>query len=185
MNTDQPIEIPLNKTKLIMMLVASIVFVAIGFWFVFSPPVINNSFWGNPTRLMIIGYASILFFGICTIALAKKLPDTKPGLIIDNKYLFDNSSALSVGEIPWEDIEHISVMEVQKQKMLMVEVRNPEEYIDRQPNFLKRKAMTMNYRMYGTPISITTNGLKIPFPELLDLLNKKYQEFRAGDIKNV
>ncbi len=182
MNTDQRIEIPLSKTKLIMMLVGSIVFVAIGFWFVFSPPVINNVFWGDPTKLMIIGFASILFFGIVAIALAKKLPDTKPGLILDKEYLFDNSGALSVGEIPWKDIEHISVMEVQKQKLLMVEVKNPEEYIERQPNFLKRKAMTMNYRMYGTPISITTNGLKIPFQELIDLLNKKYQDYRELDV---
>lgn len=183
MDTGQRIEIALSKNKLIMMLAGSIVFVVIGFWFAFSPPVINNSFWGDPTKLKIIGYASILFFGILAIALAKKLPDTKPGLIIDTEYLYDNSGALSVGEIPWSDIEHISVMEVQKQKLLMVEVRNPEEYIERQPNFLKRKAMAMNYRMYGTPISITTNGLKISFQELLDLLNKKYQDFREGDLK--
>lgn len=33
--------------------------------------------------------------------------------------------------------------------------------------------MQMNYKMYGTPLSITSNGLKISFDELLSTLTDK------------
>ena len=99
------IEIPLNKSKLVMMLAGSIAFVAIGFWFVINPPEIKNAYWGNPTRLAVIGYAAIVFFGIVAYVLMRKLPDTKPGLIIDETGLTDNSGGLSAGHIEWSDIE--------------------------------------------------------------------------------
>ncbi|HWJ29515.1 MAG TPA: STM3941 family protein [Flavisolibacter sp.] len=176
MNTEQRIEIPLNKTKILVMLLGALMFVAIGIWFVVDPPEIDNSYWGNPTRLAIAGYAAIAFFGICAAYFISKLPDKKPGLIIDETGLIDNSSGIAAGHILWTDIENISALEIHKQRLVMLEVRNPQDYIDRQKNFLKRKSMAMNYKMYGTPLSISANGLKIPFPELLGIITRKLQE---------
>lgn len=178
MNTGERIEIPLSKAKLVMMLSAALAFVAMGCWFVIDPPAIRNAFWGNPTRLAMLGYASIFFFGLCAGVLIRKLPDKKPGLIIDDTGLIDNSGGLSAGRILWADIINISVLEIQRQKLLMLEVRNPEEYISRQRSLFKRKGMELNHKMYGTPLSITANGLKVPFAELLDLLTRKLEEKR-------
>jgi hypothetical protein len=180
MKTKQRIEIPLSKSKIIMMLISALVFVAIGLWFVIAPPQIKNSYWGNPTRIAIAGYASIIFFGLCAAHFIRKLPDTNPGLIIDNTGLLDNSGALSAGRILWEDIENISVLQMHKQKLLMLEVKNPQDYIDRQKSLLKRKGMELNYKMYGTPLSITANGLKMPFQELFTLVSQKFQETRTN-----
>jgi hypothetical protein len=180
MNTEQRIEIPLNKSKIVMMLIGASAFVAIGLWFVIAPPEIKNSYWGNPTRLAFAGYASIFFFGLCAAFFIRKLPDTKPGLIIENTGLIDNSGALSAGQILWEDIVNISVLEMHKQKLLMLEVKNPQVYINRQSGLLKRKGMELNYKMYGTPLSITANGLKMPFEELYTLVSQKFQETRTN-----
>jgi hypothetical protein len=97
------------------------------------------------------------FIGILATALAKKLPDPKPGLIIDNEYLFDNSGALSVGEIPWRDIEHISVMEIQKQKMLMVEVKNI-------PGFQGERSISIRNQRVFIQFTIPLPLQKILFP---------------------
>ena len=175
-NSEQTIEIPLNKTKIVMMLIGTLIFVVIGFWFVIAPPKIDNSFWGNPTKLTILGYASILFFGLCAYFFSRKLPDNKPGLIIDDTALIDNSGALSAGRILWSDIEDISVMQIQKQKMIMIYLRNPQEYIGRQTSFLKRKGMQLSYKSYGTPVSITSTGLKTSFDELYGVITHKFQE---------
>jgi hypothetical protein len=180
MTTEQRIEIPLSKSKLILMLIGALVFVAIGFWFIIAPPQIDNSYWGNPTKITIAGYASIIFFGLCAVVLIRKLPDTKPGLIIDSTGLTDNSSGLSAGHILWIDIENISVLEIHKQKLLMLEVKNPQDYIDRQNSLFKRKGMELNYKMYGTPLSLTANGLKISFQELFALVTQKFQETRTN-----
>lgn len=164
------IEIALSKKKIILMFVGALAFVAIGLWFVISPPTISNSYWGNPTKMAIVGYASILFFGPCAFALIKKLPDNKPGLIIDQIGFTDNSSGVSAGQVLWSDIENLSVLEVHGQKIIMLQVTNPQEYIHKQTSGFKRKMMQLNYKMYGTPLSITSNGLKISFDELLSTL---------------
>jgi hypothetical protein len=169
--TTGQIEIPLSKKKLILMLIGSIGFVAAGLWFVIKPPAISNPFFGNPTVILVTGIASILFFGLCAIYIARKLPDNKPGLIIDNIGLTDNSSGVSAGQILWSDIENISVIEIHRQKLIMLQVKNPQDYIDKQTSGIKRKMMQMNFNMYGTPLSITSNALQINFDELLNILN--------------
>ena len=172
------IEIALSKKKIFLMLLGALAFVAIGLWFVISPPTISNSFWGNPTKIAIAGYASIIFFGLCAFVLIKKLPDNKPGLIIDQTGLTDNSSGVSAGQIFWSDIENISVIEIHRQKLIMLQVTNPQDYIDKQTSSFKRKMMQLNYKMYGTPLSITSNGLKVSFDELLSTLTDKFNAAR-------
>ena len=174
----QTIEIALSKKKIFFMLMGALAFVAIGLWFVISPPTISNSYWGNPTKIAIAGYASIVFFGLCAFVLIKKLPDNKPGLIIDQTGLTDNSSGVSAGQILWTDIENISVIEIHSQKLIMLQVTNPQDYIDKQTSSFKRKMMQLNYKMYGTPLSITSNGLKISFDELLSTLTDKLNAAR-------
>lgn len=176
MKTEERIEIPLSKSKMVMMLIGATTFVAIGLWFVIAPPEIKNSYWGDPTKMVIVGYASILLFGFCAIFFVRKLPDAKPGLIIDSTGLTDNSGALAAGQILWADIVNVTVLEMHKQRLLMLEVKNPQEYIDRQNSLLKRKGMQLNYKMYGTPISITANALKMGFQELYSLVTQKFQE---------
>jgi hypothetical protein len=117
------------------------------------------------------GIASILFFGLCAVYIARKLPDNKPGLILDKIGLTDNSSGVSAGQILWSDIENISVIEIHRQKLIMLHVKNPQDYIDKQTSSFKRKMMQMNLNMYETPLSITSNSLQIKFDELLNILN--------------
>lgn len=172
------IEIPLSKKKIILMLVGSIAFVMIGLWFVIAPPTISNPFFGNPTRLLILGIVAILFFGVLAVFFARKLRDSKPGLVISDLGLTDNSSGVSAGLILWSDIVDLSVIEIQQQKLIMLVVKNPQEYIDRQKSGFKRKLMQMNHNMYGTPLSITSNSLQIKFDELLNILSDRLQAER-------
>lgn len=167
------IEIPLSKKKILLILLFSIVFAAIGFWFVIEPPTIKNPVFGNPLLISVLGYATIIFSVIGTFFCIRKLPDTKPGLIIDNEGFTDNSSGVSGGLVLWKDIENISIFEMRRQKLIMLEVNNPEEYINRQTNGFKRKLMAMNHKMYGTPLSISANALEISFEDLLAILSEK------------
>ena len=176
--SEQRIEIPLSKSKIVLMTLGALTFVAFGLWFVIAPPTIENSFWGNPTKVVIAGYASIVFFGLCAFFLIRKLPDNKPGLIIDDIGLIDNSSGLSAGHILWSDIENISVIEIHRQKLIMLQVKNPQNYIDRQTSVIKRKGMELNNKMYGTPLSLTSNGLKTSFDDLMKILTVKLHASR-------
>ena len=176
MTTNLPITIPLSKGKLLLSTLGAFAFVAIGFWFVMAPPSRTGSSLES-TLLMVLGLVAILFFGGIAMLVIRKLFDSRPGLIINEQGLMDNSGGLSAGQILWTDIEDISVLQIQRQRLILVFVKNHQDYIDRQSNGWKRKLMTMNYRQYGTPLSISTNGLKISFDELVEILKQHLATF--------
>jgi hypothetical protein len=173
-NAPEQIEIPLSKKKLILSLVGSIAFVAIGLWLIIN----HQEFGDNPTLVFVVGLASVLFFGLCSVYIARKLPDNKPGLIIDNIALTDNSSAVPAGQILWSDIEDISVIRIHTQKLIKLQVKNPQKYINKQTSWLKRKIMQMNLSMFGTPIIISSVSLQVKFNDLLKILYEKLNASR-------
>lgn len=169
------IEIPLSKKKLVLMLAGSIGFVAAGIWFLLNPPKINNALFGNPTFILVVSIAAILFFGLIVVYIIRKLPDNSPGLIIDQLGITDNSGGLAAGQILWTDIENISVFEINRQKLILLQVKNPEDYINRQSSAFKRKLMRINFNSYGSPVTISANSLQIGFNELLSILTNQFQ----------
>lgn len=179
MKTTEHIEIPLSKGKLTKMLIGSIAFVALGLWFVISPPTIKNRIFINPILILVVGIASILFFGLCAVMIFRKLQDNKAGLIIDKVGITDNASGISAGSIPWNDIKEIKTLRVMNQKFLMILVYNPTDYIGRQTNVIKRKGAEMNYKNYGSPISISANSLKCNFDELRIILQNHLDKYKT------
>ena len=179
MTQNEQIEIPLSKKKMTLTLLGSVIFVGIGTWFLINPPKINNPILGNPTVIFIAGLASILFFGLAAVTVFRKLSDKNAGLIINRQGIIDNSSGVSAGLVLWTDIEKIKISQVMGQKFLMFMVKNPQEYLDKATNPLKRKGMEMNYRSYGSPISISANSLQTNFDELYNLLTEKLKEHKS------
>ena len=170
------IEISLNKKKIGLLLGFALVMFSIGCWIVFGNPSNENASQFNSTKLLIAGYAAILLFGFGIISLSKKLFDKTPGLVIDNNGITDNAGALAGGLVLWSDIENISKFQVKAQDFLLIQVKNPDYYIDRQASTLKRKAMSLNKRLYGTPIFISANTLNIDFQELFQLVNSRLHQ---------
>jgi len=179
MTNEEQIEIPLSKTKMTLTFIGSLIFVGLGIWFLVNPPKISNPILGNPTTIFIIGIASIVFFGLVAITIFRKFSDKKAGLIINKQGIIDNSSGVSAGEIPWTDIQEITISQVMNQKFLMIIVKNPQEYIDKVTSPIKRNAMKMNYKSYGSPISISSNALKTDFDKLQKLINEKMNEYKS------
>ncbi len=179
MTQDEQIEIPLSKKKMLLTLFGAIIFVGLGLWFLINPPKISNLIFGNPTLIFIVGLASIIFFGLVAITIFRKFSDKKPGLIINRKGITDNSSGVSAGLIPWTDIKEIKISQVMSQKFLMFIVSNPQDYLDKVTNPLKRNAMKMNYKTYGSPISISSNALQTNFEDLQKLLLDKMNEYKS------
>lgn len=87
MNTIPQVKIQLSKTKLTVMLLASITFVAIGIWMVTKQPATDHLIFDHQIFLLIFGPANILFFGLADSILLKKLKDKNPGLIVSLKVL--------------------------------------------------------------------------------------------------
>lgn len=170
------IEIPLSKAKVVRALFISVVLVALGLWLVIARPQTGNPVLGNPVLIVVVGLASMLFFGMGIIVLIRKLNDKRPGLVITGEGIMDNASGVAAGVIPWSEIEEIKVARVMSQQFLMLIVKHPQQYIQRQTNAIKRKGMELNYKNYGSPVSISAASLKIGFKELETLLRENWEK---------
>ncbi|HEV2764159.1 MAG TPA: STM3941 family protein [Pyrinomonadaceae bacterium] len=180
-STDEKI-IELSRKKLGLLLLGACVFVALGAWLLSLDEASIRSqrgfllFFNDPTYARVLGLLSIVFFGICGLFAFKKLFDKKPGLVFNNFGIVDNASGVAAGLIPWSEVVGSEVFEIQKQKMLIIKVSDPQKYIER-GGALRRTLNKANYKMCGSPIAIPSNALKINFSELLSLFNQYQRKY--------
>jgi hypothetical protein len=181
MNTVNEKIIELSKTKVLLLIIGSCAFVAMGLWMLQmdSAEIEAQRRFNSPLIVHGIGGLSVVFFGMCGAFGIKKLFDKKPGLVLSSAGIFDNSSGVAAGLIPWSEIAGFSVVEMQKQKILIVVVVDPEKYI-KIGGSLKRMLSRANLKMCGSPIAITSNSLKIGFDELLDSCNQYLAMYRKN-----
>ena len=175
----ETIEIPISKNKLILGIVGSIMFVILGMWLFTNSTEFKNysmRLLRNPMVIKSVGIIGMMFFGATGIYGIRKLFDKKVGLIIDKNGITDNSNASSIGLIEWKDITEIKTEQVMSTKFLLIKVKNPEEYIEKAKNGMKARLMKTNKKMYGTPLSITSNTLKYDFNKLEKLIQTEFEK---------
>lgn len=123
------IKISLSKKKILLLFFGALIIVIIGIWFLLEPEQFLSIRRTNETLIQAVGISAIIFFGFCAVFAFKKLFDKKYGLIINENGIVDNSNATSVGLIKWTDIAGIRTEQVYSQNFIMLDVKNPEEYI--------------------------------------------------------
>jgi hypothetical protein len=174
---DDELVIELSKSKVILMILGSFAFVAAGYWlFSMDAAAIVKEIHRNPLFVHSVGIVSMVFFSLTGIIGIRKLFDKKPGLVLNSAGIIDNSSGLAAGFIPWSKITGGEIYEIRRQKMLIIKVRNPEEFIQR-GNVLRQAMVRMGSKMSGSPIAITSNTLKIDFPKLLSTFEQYHRKY--------
>ncbi|HUR11518.1 MAG TPA: STM3941 family protein [Flavitalea sp.] len=182
-NGSNKIEIAVSKSKLTKLLIVSILFLSGGLWMIVSNPDTSNALFNNPFVKALASYGATIMGLIGIYFFSRKLFDNKPGLVIDENGIYENTSIFNFGLIPWSDISHIYGSAVQasiasKQHFITIGLFNPEKYISREKNLLKRKLLSANAGSYGSPIHISANGLKTNSDELLKLLIEEYAKHK-------
>ena len=152
---------PLGKGKLMLGLAGSIMFVLLGVGLIFVVAPDQTTF--HPMLVKGIGAAGMLFFGATGVFSFRKMFDPKPGLILDADGITDHTNASSIGLIEWRDITAVRVSQVMSTRFLLIDVQDPEKYVNKAENAVQSRLMRANLGMYGTPLSITSNSLKADF----------------------
>ncbi|SHN40441.1 STM3941 family protein [Chitinophaga sp. CF418] len=173
MTTGEIIEIPSSKKKLIKTLIGGIFLFAGSIWMLVSDHVSTNFLLRLPYVKNSIAIAGIVFFGGAFFVMVKKISSKKPGLIISDEGITYGVATANPWLVPWSDIEEVVSTVVMRQEFLTLIVRNPEEYIARQSNFLLRKTMQLNFKSYGSPIQIPINHLKVSPAEVKSMIATK------------
>lgn len=168
------IEIPFSKQKILLLLIGAVGFVTLGILFIIYSETLETRLLSSDL-IRVAGIAAIVFFGVCFVFIAMKLLDQKTGLTIDENGITDHSNATSVGLIEWKDITRIETIKVESTSILILQTNQPEKYISRARNWLSKRAMKANYKMYGSPISIISGSLKIKFNDLERLISEEFE----------
>lgn len=168
-------EIQLSKKKISLLIVGALVFVLLGAVAAIYPNRLVSVIFRSLELIRIVGIFSLVFFGVCLLFLIKHFINNKPGLIINEEGITDNTNATSVGLIKWNDITGIEKVQVLSSKILIILIDNPDDYIIRARNFISKKAMEANHKKYGSPISIISNSLKIDFEEMEELILREWE----------
>lgn len=186
MTANEKIEIPLSKSKLAKLLVISILFLVIGLWIIIKDPQVGNPVFNNPILKIFASYGATLMGLLGVYFFTKKLFDKKPGLVLSEQGIYDNAGAFKFGLIPWSDISEIHERSVEvsltsKQYFVTIKLVDPDKYISRETNVLKRKLLVANSKSHGSPVNISTNGLKTNHKELLKLVNAYFEKYKQLD----
>lgn len=132
----------------------------------------------SSTMVLIVGILGVTFFGICLLFYARKMFDKTPGLIVNDKGIYDNASGISVGFIPWNDIVEIKETVVINQSFVNIVVKNPDKYIETQKNIFKRKLVQINYNFFGTVIAIPSVSINSEFNDLKRILQQEFEKHK-------
>ena len=66
-----------------------------------------------------------------------------------------------------------------KRKYIVLKVKNPNEYIDREPTRSKKRSLELKLQYYGSPICISDRALDCTFKELEKAVFEKYNHYKT------
>ena len=125
----------------------------------------------DPGLTRIIAIIDILFFGIGIFVASKRILKTKVAIIIDSKGLNLNPKKDEL--IEWKYITGLKEIKIRSTRVLIIRVINPEYWIAKETNVIKRKMMKFNLNSFESPFNISNSGLEISFEDL----NKKLSQY--------
>ena len=142
-----------SRKKLLLLLLGSLLFVAVGAWIVRDPG-------ADIVQVILGGWLSISFFGLCAIVLLAQFVLPKPRLTIDSYGI--TWTQRSDRTIPWTDIKDVDMLTVgRSQRYLVLWLSEPDRYPPRrQP---RRPGPSLTNRMHGCDVHIPLGTLTVPW----------------------
>jgi hypothetical protein len=150
--------IPASRLTLLGQFVAGLVFVALGAVMMFFPT--RYGWWER-----FVGLVTAAFFGSVVLAILYRLVRPAPAIIINAQGITDNASGLSVGLIPWDQIDEVREYRIGKQAFLAIFPKDPDALIKALPRW-KRTAIRANLKMGAAPVNIPQSQLGMKLSRL-------------------
>jgi hypothetical protein len=173
MTDEVDVSIKLSRVKMVFVVVGSVLFVMIG-TALFEQSGGKDAPFSLFMKLLSLNF--IFLFGFCGVYAGGKLFDRKPGLILNSQGIFDNSSAASLGLIPWERVRGLRVVSLSGQKFLVVDLSDPKEFLAR-AGLWNRWLAWMNWKFYGSPVQISAMTLACGFRTLHETVKQAWDRF--------
>ena len=154
------LEIRVSKWRTLGLLVITCVMVA-GSYFLTTVPDFEHK---------IVAWIGVCFFSLGLIVLPRQLLTVGPVVIINEHGFEDRRTRLGV--IPWPDIKGMSVCEINKQRILCVDVHDLEKYEARLATVGKH-TVKLNKALGFSEISIGFSGLTHSADQALEFIQER------------
>jgi hypothetical protein len=174
--------IPFSRAKLTKLLVLLAGLILSGLFLVIVQPQELGNLLSLVFGILILAIFVFLFAFLVGIHYFRQILKNGPGLIINKDGFTDYSSGIAAGYIPWSEVRALKTVTMPryKQQFVAVILKDPNTILDRQTNALKRKAMVLNLRKYGSPIQLSPNSLQCSFDDLLKHLQTHFDRNRPS-----
>lgn len=136
---------------------------------------------GDEVFPRIIGFLCVFFFGICFLYLAYRTMKRQPSLLIDDEGVTDNSSYIGGGRLTWQDIRAVRLYDYMGQRMIGLELHDPQALYDRQSGF-KRLLLKANKGLVKPQVNIPQAGLALPIEQVYDLLLGRWLQVAEAEL---
>ena len=160
------------------MLVGSVIFVVLGIWIFINAYNFNGGIVTNPILIKGIGVISILFFGFGIFVGIKRLIRSELALIIDSRGLNVNPKKSLDEYIEWKDILGFKEIKINSTRIIIIGVKNPNQWIEKETSPLRQKLMQFNLNNYDSPFNVGAAGLDISYKELTNKLYGYFEKFK-------
>lgn len=154
-----PVSIKSSRLKYILLLIASLGFVAGGIFILIHGDAGDT--W--------VGWMSIVFFGAGIPIFVWQLVDSRPRLVIDDQGILDRT--LGVGVLPWSEITGAYLKSIRGNSFICLEVRNPERWIGKLSP-VKRAMLSANEKLGFTALNLNLSAIAADPSQILELILK-------------
>lgn len=172
------IEIYSSKKKSFFLLIVSLLFVIGEIWMFMNAENLNSFRLKSPILIKAIGIISVLFFSLSLYISIRQLVKNKLLLIVDGNGIIINPKKNSFELINWKNIEGFSEIKIQSQKILLIDVNNPDFWIQKETNLIRKKMIQYNFKQYGSPFCLSAVSMQINHAELMKVLNENLEKYK-------
>lgn len=129
--------------------------------------------------MKLVGIAAIVYFALCLAVLIKRTLKLKPLLTITEESIIDSSAALSLGEVPFSEIERFEIINLYGQKSIGIVPMDAERFIERLSRAQKKNAKLCMERGYP-PVSLRVDTAKdMTIEDIFSLLQKRLADYKS------
>jgi len=147
-----------------------------------SVAVLVLGFVDNVLIMKLLGIAATMYFLLCLVVLAKRALNRKPLLIITEESIMDSSSALSLGEVLFSEIERFEIVNVYGQRTIGIVPADTQQFMERLTKTQKKNAKLCLERGYP-PVSLRVDTAKdMTIEDIFALLEKRLADYKREDI---
>lgn len=164
-----------KKAGLFLWIIISFVFA------IFFFHVITNLDWIHGKIISMILFlvsVGVLIFNIVATIILKR--EGYIGFLISGDGFNDISTGNNYGMVYWRDIVKIRIvkdLEHRGRKYIVLKVKDPQQYMDREPLVIKKRSLMLKYHYYGSPICFSNRGLNCTFEQLESWIRMYYDNY--------